>query len=258
MYGFEKSYKDWIYHGDPFGGVCSNIMRDDMPDHDMHYESNVHANMTDQEGMGIGGARNAGNDEEPREEDTMESIMTNKRTHKCMEDVVAYDMVRLKRTEENNARMDALGLGRIATGMSLSHQKKSKPNGRKNGNKKVVEEEYRPLFQLEDEYLSEDKDDEDLVSESDEPLETDNAVGIIEGSSSYNKANKNGRGYAKPWSKWDNGKIKILEWNEDCQPLGPNEPKLMSHLGNLARNGAMFPLTMLSWKVASNTSLDGI
>ncbi|KAF6134084.1 hypothetical protein GIB67_035638, partial [Kingdonia uniflora] len=49
-------------------------------------------------------------------------------------------------------------------------------------------------------------------------------------SSSCNKANKNGRGYAKPWSEWDNGKIKILEWNEDCQPLGPNEPKLMSHL----------------------------
>ncbi|KAF6175951.1 hypothetical protein GIB67_003439 [Kingdonia uniflora] len=75
--------------------------------------------------------------------------------------------------------------------------------------------------------------------------------GIIEGSSSCNKANKNGRGYAKPWSEWDNEKIKILKWNEDCQPLGPNEPKLMSHL-------AMFPLTMLSWKVASNTSLDGV
>ncbi|KAF6168860.1 hypothetical protein GIB67_041744, partial [Kingdonia uniflora] len=155
------------------------------------------------------------------------SIMINKRTHKCMEDVVAYDM-------------------------------KSNPNGRKNGKKKVVEEEYRPLFQLENEYSSEDKDDEDLVSESDEPLETDNAVGIIEGSASCNKANKNGRGYAKPWSEWDNGKIKILEWNEDCQPLGPNEPKLMYHLGNLARNAVMFPLTMLSKKVASNTSLDGV
>ncbi|KAF6137443.1 hypothetical protein GIB67_009919 [Kingdonia uniflora] len=82
--------------------------------------------------------------------------------------------------------------------------------------------------------------------------------GIIEGSSSCNKANKNGRGYAKPWSEWDNRKIKIQEWNEDCQPLGPNEPKLMSHLGNLARNGAIFPLTMLSWMVASNTSLDGV
>ncbi|KAF6163493.1 hypothetical protein GIB67_031100 [Kingdonia uniflora] len=56
---------------------------------------------------------------------------------------------------------------------------------------------------------------------------------IIEGSSSCNKANKNGRGYAKPWSEWDNGKIKILEWNEDCQPLGPNEPKLMSHLATI-------------------------
>ncbi|KAF6145889.1 hypothetical protein GIB67_028884, partial [Kingdonia uniflora] len=80
--------------------------------------------------------------------------------------------------------------------------------------------------------------------------------GGVEGSLSCNKANKNGRRYAKPWSKWDNGKIKILEWNEDCQQLGPNEPKLMSHLGNLARNGAMFPLTMLSWKTASNMSLD--
>ncbi|KAF6148589.1 hypothetical protein GIB67_042548 [Kingdonia uniflora] len=66
------------------------------------------------------------------------SIKTNKRSHKYMEDVIAYDMVRLKRIEENNANMDALGLRRIATGMSLSHQKKSKPNGRKNGNKKVV------------------------------------------------------------------------------------------------------------------------
>ncbi|KAF6162036.1 hypothetical protein GIB67_002625, partial [Kingdonia uniflora] len=54
--------------------------------------------------------------------------------------------------------------------------------------------------------------------------------GIIEGSLSCNKTNKNGRGYAKPWSEWDNGKIKILEWNEGCQPLEPNEPKLMSHL----------------------------
>ncbi|KAF6159254.1 hypothetical protein GIB67_032025 [Kingdonia uniflora] len=25
-------------------------------------------------------------------------------------------------------------------------------------------------------------------------------------------------------------KNKILEWDDDCQPLGPNEPKLMSHL----------------------------
>ncbi|KAF6162565.1 hypothetical protein GIB67_003111 [Kingdonia uniflora] len=81
---------------------------------------------------------------------------------------------------------------------------------------------------------------------------------IIEGPSSCNKTNKNGRGYAKSWSEWDNGKIKILEWNEDCQLLGPNEPKLMSHLGNLARNGALLPLTMLSWEVTSNTSLDGV
>ncbi|KAF6154123.1 hypothetical protein GIB67_016375, partial [Kingdonia uniflora] len=66
------------------------------------------------------------------------------------------------------------------------------------------------------------------------------------------------RGYAKPWSEWDNGKIKILEWNEDFQPLGLDEPKLMSHLGKFTRNGAMFPLTMLSWKAASNTSLDGV
>ncbi|KAF6166506.1 hypothetical protein GIB67_005368 [Kingdonia uniflora] len=32
----------------------------------------------------------------------------------------------------------------------------------------------------------------------------------------------------------------------------------MSHLGNLVRNEAMLPLTMLSLKVASNTSLDGV
>ncbi|KAF6153597.1 hypothetical protein GIB67_027464 [Kingdonia uniflora] len=32
----------------------------------------------------------------------------------------------------------------------------------------------------------------------------------------------------------------------------------MSHLGNLAQNGAMFPLTILSWKATSNTSLDGV
>ncbi|KAF6150498.1 hypothetical protein GIB67_030299 [Kingdonia uniflora] len=82
-------------------------------------------------------------------------------------------------------------------------------------------------------------------------------IGIIAGSSSCNKTNKNGRGYAKPWSEWDNGKIKILEWKKDCQPPGPNEPKLMSYLGNLAWNGVMFPLAMLSWKVVSNTCLDG-
>ncbi|KAF6165171.1 hypothetical protein GIB67_000755 [Kingdonia uniflora] len=51
--------------------------------------------------------------------------------------------------------------------------------------------------------------------------------GIIKGSSSCNKAHMNGRGYARLWS-------------------------------NLARNEAMFPLTMLSWKVESNTSLDGV
>ncbi|KAF6142418.1 hypothetical protein GIB67_033845 [Kingdonia uniflora] len=116
-----SGYKDWIYHGEPFGGVCNNIMRDDMPDHDMHHESNVHANMTAmlQEGM------------------------------------------------------------RDCYWNEFVSSKKNKPNGRKNGNKKVVEEEYRLLFQLEDEYSSEDKDDEDLVSESDEPLETDNAIGSL-------------------------------------------------------------------------------
>ncbi|KAF6174414.1 hypothetical protein GIB67_024436 [Kingdonia uniflora] len=86
----------------------------------------------------------------------------------------------------------------------------------------------------------------------------DDNLGIIEGSSSYNRTNKNGRVYAKPWSEWDNGKIKILQWNEDCQLLGPNEPKLMFHLENLTRNGVMFPFTMVSWMVASNTSLDGV
>ncbi|KAF6152859.1 hypothetical protein GIB67_025877 [Kingdonia uniflora] len=76
----------------------------------------------------------------------LRSIMTNKRTHKCMEDVVAYDMVRPKRIEENNAKINALGMRRISTGMK-------------------------------DEYLSKE-DDEDLVSESDEPLEDDNAIAL--------------------------------------------------------------------------------
>ncbi|KAF6148322.1 hypothetical protein GIB67_025541 [Kingdonia uniflora] len=79
-----------------------------------------------------------------------------------------------------------------------------------------------------------------------------NGIGIIEGSSSCNKANKNGRGYAKPWSEWDNGKFKILEWNEDCQPLGPNEPKLMSHLGGDYYQMAWFHYLLTSKMVRRN------
>ncbi|KAF6173521.1 hypothetical protein GIB67_042651, partial [Kingdonia uniflora] len=43
--------------------------------------------------------------------------------------------------------------------------------------------------------------------------DTDNrsCKGFIEGFLSCNKTNKNGRGYAKSWSEWNNGKIKILE-----------------------------------------------
>ncbi|KAF6156278.1 hypothetical protein GIB67_008048, partial [Kingdonia uniflora] len=192
-------------------------MKDGMPDHDMHHESNVHANMAAMlhEGIGIGGTENMSNDEEPRDEDVMEFENVPKYFELLKEaesDLKHLDELlrRYPRASQHkvsrlqNEQFHTWSKITIATRMSLCHQKKRKPNGRKNGNKKVVEEEYRLLFQLEEKYLSKDKDDEDLVSESDEPLETDNVV------------------------------------------------------GNLAQNGAMFSLTMLSWKVASNTSLDGV
>lgn len=54
------------------------------------------------------------------------------------------------------------------------------------------------------------------------------------------------------WSK------KIIEWDEDCQPVGEYGQHLMSHLGNLSWNGELFRLTMLSWCKADKDKLEMI
>lgn len=76
-------------------------------------------------------------------------------------EISEYEKQRLSRISENKARMEALGLSKIASSLMGSPQNLSKRKGKR----KVVEddEDYRPNDEDEDEYGGGDDDDEEFL-----------------------------------------------------------------------------------------------
>ncbi|XP_057805558.1 uncharacterized protein LOC131020633 isoform X2 [Salvia miltiorrhiza] len=97
------------------------------------------------------------------EEETDDETADEKGTPLGQEKMSNYEKQRLQRIEENNRRMEALGLRKMASNFTGSVLKTQKKNNDKKGSKKIVDEdeEYNPTQEDDEMSCSEDEDEDD-------------------------------------------------------------------------------------------------